>query len=255
MNNFQIPLGNQPIDPALLIIIKAHQRKSRELKPLSKITNAIDGRYLKIDNTRARLNAEPSRRIAATSKKRASDFGSSSETFIHAVRVLMTGYAMVPSKDPLGNTWCSFNAAQQHISTVEARPRASSESNHQMFHRVMGAEMSVRSEWARVPHAETSLSLSQIIATVSQRHTLWPTFQEFRAHGKGRPGGNPIGAPPHVDPKGEGRRKPWTREQRQLFNKKTELEFQGECVLVPQLCSNHRKTMQNNATRYPPPVK
>ena len=67
--NFQIPLGNQPSDPTLLLIIKARQRKSCEFIPLSKVSNAIDGRGLKIDNARVKLSAELTLELGATSKK------------------------------------------------------------------------------------------------------------------------------------------------------------------------------------------
>ena len=153
---------------------------------------------------------------------------------------MLTGYALVSANDPLEDTWCPFNAAQQHISTVETFPRTGSKSNHQLFHRVTGAEVAVRCEWPRVSHAETSLSLSQIAADVSRIRTLCPTLQEFRANGKGLHGGPPGGRLSRVDPKGAGKRKPWTREQRILHNKKATLKFEGECVMEPQHCSNRR---------------
>ena len=183
--NFQIPLENPPSDPTLLLIIKAHQRKSCEFIPLSKVSNAIDGRDLKIDNTRVKLNADLTLDLGTTSKKRPSDFNQSPETFIHAVRVLMTTYALVSAGDPIESTWCTYNASQQHVSTVETFSRASSKANYQFHSRVMESELLVRSEWTRVSHAEPTLSLAQIIANVAQRHTLWPTLQEFRSLGKG----------------------------------------------------------------------
>ena len=248
--NFQIPLENQPSDPALLLVIKAHQRKSCEFIPLSKITNAVDGRDLKIDNTRVKLNAELTLDLGTTSKKRTSDFQNSPETFVHAVRVLMISYALVSVTDPIEDTWCSYNAAQQHISTVETFSRASSKANFSMFSRVMDAEMSVRSEWTRVSQAESSLSLSQIIATVAQRYTLWPALHEFRSLGKGFRSNQNLS---QHEGKGAGKKKPWTREQRNLYNKKMELKFQQECVMEAQLCNNHqRQKCKITFPSYPP---
>ena len=249
--NFQIPLENQPIDPTLLLVIKAHQRRSCEFLPLSKITNAIDGRDLKIDNTRVRLNAELTLDLGATAKKRASDFNHNAETFLHAVRVLMMTYALVSAGDPIETTWCTYNAAYQHISTVETYSRASAKANYQQYSRVMESELLVRQEWTRVSHAEPTLSLAQIIATVSLRHTLWPTLQEFRTLGKG--GGKSTNPPPGI-PKVP--KKPWTRTERLLNQRKWELKQQGECVIELAVCKNHKLGRCNMArpTTTPCPV-
>lgn len=204
--NFQIPLENQPIGPTLLLLIKARQRKSCEFIPLINVTNAIDGRDLEIDNTRVKLNAELTLDIGATSKKRNSDFNHIAETFARAVRALVISYALVSSADPIESAWRNYNAEQQRIATAEAFSRARSKSNYRPHSRAMDAELLVRSDWTRAPHAEPDLTLAQIIATVEQRHTLWPTLQEFRTMGKG---GKPSPGDWKAAGKGNPPNKPW----------------------------------------------
>ena len=96
----------------------------------------------------------------------------------------------------------------------------------------MGGELSVRIKWARASHAEPSLSISRIIATVDRKRTIWTTFREFRGRGEGS-------RPSQVDPKG-GEIKHRTIAQHQLYRRKKESELQGGRVMEPEIRTTRR---------------
>ena len=98
----------------------------------------------------------------------------------------MHGYVLVSAADT-GPPWCSLDAANRHLASVENLSRASAKNYHAMHHKLTEAEMAVRNEWTRMSQAEPRLTLTEIIELVSQRHTLWPVISELKspAIGKG----------------------------------------------------------------------
>ena len=114
--------------------------------------------------------------------KKNNDFSQSPESFCHAVRVLMHGYAIVSMEDPAGDEWRSLGAALQHVSTVESFSRANSKSAGSLHYRIMEAEAAVRSEWTKLGQTQQGISLTAIIDVVAQRHAIWPLLSEFTKH-------------------------------------------------------------------------
>lgn len=115
-------------------------------------------------------------------KRKNSDFHTSPESFAHAVRVLMLGYALVSAADG-ERPWCSLGAALKRISTVENLSRISAKSGHVCHHKIVEAEMNVRCEWTRIAQAETILRLSDVIEIVGQRFAIWPISAELKGVG------------------------------------------------------------------------
>ena len=173
-------LEQQPSEATLNILIKRHARRSTEFVQLSKVTNMIDGRDTFSEPLK--LGKHLSINLDGAMKRKVSDFASSPEAFVHAVRVLMMGYALVSAADA-GLPWVSLDAAQKHIATVENLSRISARGGHTFHQRILDAEMNVRCEWTRVAQAESSLLLSDIIEIVGQRFTIWPTPAELKGSG------------------------------------------------------------------------
>ena len=181
---------NQPSDATLSIILKQHARCTIEFAPLSRATSA-DGRTSIIEPVRL---GKSSPFLVDTSMinmggRKHSEFNKSPENFTHAVRILMYAYALAAATDPIETTWCSLEAARAHISIVEQYSRMSTAAGGAFANRIMEIELAIRSEWVRTHHREPLLSLSDVIAIVSQQTTLWPMAHEFRT---------PIRTPPAV---------------------------------------------------------
>ena len=49
-----------------------------------------------------------------------------------------------------------------------------------LHQKIADAELSVRTEWARVQLKEPGFSLSEIIEVVNKRRTIWPVTGDFR---------------------------------------------------------------------------
>ena len=198
------------------------------------MTNAIDGR-----NT----GTEPIRLSKASPVlidtnllqigKRSSDFNSSPESFVRAVRVLMWGYALVSASDPAGTEWCNLDAATVHIAAVEQHSRRNSTHAHVLRNKILDSEMAIRLEWSRIALSEPQLALTDIIILLSQRHGIWPLASDFRGLGrpmkKGRKGGDGFVS------KGQGKGKtyggdPWQHERQRL-------KRLGINVMMPEMCS------------------
>ena len=175
-----LQLEQQPSEATLTLLIKRHLRRSADFVQLSKVTNMIDGRDC--FNEPLKLGRHLSINLEGAMKRKVSDFNSSPEAFVHAVRVLMFGYALVSAADQ-GPPWCSLDAAQKHISTVENLSRMSARGGHINHQRIVEAEMNVRCEWTRVAQAESILCLSDIIEIVSQRFTMWPVITDLKGSG------------------------------------------------------------------------
>ena len=112
--------------------------------------------------------------------KRNNDFLHPGECLIAAVRTLMYGYVIVSSRDPEGQMWCDLDAGLSHISTVEHFLRLNTKNGIGLRQKIVDAEMAVRMEWTRVQQLNPDMSLSEIISTVTNRHTIWPSIGEFR---------------------------------------------------------------------------
>ena len=50
--SYRLDLANQPSEQTLSILLKLHQRKSAEFAPLSKVSNALDNKDVRIEPTR-----------------------------------------------------------------------------------------------------------------------------------------------------------------------------------------------------------
>ena len=175
-------LENQPSESCLGLLMKMHANRSTEFFPLSRVANFADGRDLKIEPQKIKGTPFLMEATALGLTKKNNEFLQSTESFCHAVRVLMHGYAIVSMADPAGQEWCSLEAALRHVSTVESFSRANSKVAGALHHRVMEAEAAVRSEWAKLGQAQPGISLTAIIDVVSQRHAIWPLLSEFTRH-------------------------------------------------------------------------
>merc|ERR1712105_518575 len=154
-----------------------------EFVQLSKVTNLYDGRDAYSEPLK--LGKHLSITLDGALKRKTSDFNASPEAFVHAVKVLLLGYVLVSAADE-GRPWCSLDAAQKHITTVENLSRISAKAGHPFHHKILEAEMNVRCEWTRIAQAETILCLSDVIEIVSQRLTIWPIATELKGmSGKG----------------------------------------------------------------------
>ena len=67
-----------------------------------------------------------------------------------------------------------------HISRAESLRKLDSRCGHSQIGRIREAEMAERSERARISQQQPSLSLSEIINIVSNRHNLRPSAAELR---------------------------------------------------------------------------
>ena len=138
--------------------------------------NSSDGRDA--FNEPLRLGKHIQIDLGGAAKKRFSDFASSTEAFLHAVRILLIGYALVSAADPV--PWCSLGAAQRYINCVESVSRISAKSNHIFHRKLLDAEMNARSEWTRIAQAEPNLSLVDIIEIIANKHTIWPVAADLK---------------------------------------------------------------------------
>ena len=175
-------LDNQPSEACLALLSKVHATRSAEFFPLSRVSNYLDGRGLKIEPQKIKGTPFLMEASALGLTRKNNDFLQSPEAFCHAVRVLMRGYAIISMEDAAGNEWCSLEAALQHVSTVESFSRANSKVAGTLHYRIMEAEAAVRSEWTKLGQTQLGISLTAIIDVVSQRHAIWPLLSEFTKH-------------------------------------------------------------------------
>ena len=171
-----LQLEHQPIETTLNILIKRHAIKPAEFVPLAKVLNLCDGRDTISEPLKLGKHIQID--IGGATKKRFSDFGSSPEAFLRAVRILLLGYALVSAADPTPR--CSLDAAQRYISCVEAVSRLSAKSHHANHQKILDADMSARIEWTRVAQAEPSLNLGDIIEIAANKHTIWPIAADLK---------------------------------------------------------------------------
>ena len=192
--NVPLSLENQPSEATLTLIAKLHARRSCDFVPLSKITNAADNRDLNLEPTRIR-GAPFSIAQNLTAPRKNTSFLSSSDAFIHAVKILMNTYALVSVVDPdVGNCWCSLAASQLHIGTVENFLRANALAGHNFLQRIADSELNVRTERMRLSQNHPNMNLSEVITTVAQNRSLWPLVSEFKSNRDNRsPYGRPSG--------------------------------------------------------------
>ena len=79
----------------------------------------------------------------------AAEFTMAPGHFLHAVRTLMTTYALVSAADEVKKEWCTLDAALGHLTTAESMPRLNSRSTHALRARILASEMSIRTEWVK----------------------------------------------------------------------------------------------------------
>ena len=179
--NYNLEYDSQPSDNTLSLIVKQRAKRTIEFAPLSRVTSSADGRHSIIESIRLG-KASPflvDASMLNVGGGGSSEFNKTPENFTHAVRILLYNYALFPASDPPANTWCSLDADRAHISTVEHYSRLSTAAGGALGARIMEAEMTIRSEWAKVHRKEPGLSLSDVITIVSQSK-LRPLTYEFR---------------------------------------------------------------------------
>ena len=181
-------LENQPSENTIGALINLHKRRSAEFSPLTRVTNALDNKEFRSEPTRIKgtpLMIDDN----GNAGRKPSDFGATADTFARAVRTLMLGYALVSAADAAGHEWFLLNAAMEHITTAEYNSRLYSNCNYALHNKLMGIEMSIRSEWARVCQHDPRFSLGDAAVPTSQRQ-FWPFASEFKTakgNGKGGP--------------------------------------------------------------------
>ena len=72
-----------------------------------------------------------------------------------------------------------MESALRQVSTVENYTRPNAKAGTSTLPRIMEAESSVRSEWAKLRQSDPGVSLSSIIDIVAQRHAIWPLIGDF----------------------------------------------------------------------------
>ena len=95
-------LENQPSEAALGILTNLHERMSAEFISLGRVTNAMGNKEYRSEPTRIK-GAPLILNDNGHSARRASDFGLTADAFVHAVRTLMFGYALVAAADAIGH--------------------------------------------------------------------------------------------------------------------------------------------------------
>ena len=98
----------------------------------------------------------------------------------------MYGYVMVSCLDT--EPWCDLDAALSRISELGNFVRLNTRDNLLLHRKTLDAELSIRTEWARVQQKEPGFNLSTIIDVVSKRHTIWPVTGDFRIKTQDRKG-------------------------------------------------------------------
>ena len=132
--------------------------------------------------------------------KRNNDFLQSGDALIAAVRTLMYGYVLVSCADEVAKTWCGLDSALSHVSELGNYVRLNTRGNLFLHQKTLDAELAVRVEWARVQQKEPKFTLSEIIETVSKRHTIWPVIGDFRNRYNDKHGGGKGRGPNTVIP-------------------------------------------------------
>ena len=186
---YRLPIELIPGESTFSLLVRAHKAKSCEFIPLSRVSSASDGRselsveHVRIRGTNGDLLFDPTRSLT----RRNNDFASSSDAFLHSLKLLMYGYVLVSCADPDGLAWCSMQAATRHLTAVETFSRLCARAQAGLHPKLLESEMSIRKEWHRIAISEPGLLLSDIIELVSQRHSMWPSMLDIRpANYKGR---------------------------------------------------------------------
>ena len=179
-HGFRVPIETTPSESTLAFVARAHKLKSCEFLPLGRVTSATDTRDVGVDHVRIKeANGDfllgPSRSLT----RRGADFSTSSESFLHAVRILMNSYVLVFGDDDEAVTGCSLQAATRHVTAVETCARACARAKLGVRPKLLECEMEARKEWHRVATADSGLLLGDIVELVSQRHSIWPTGFEL----------------------------------------------------------------------------
>ena len=180
----QLALENQPNDQTLALVVKMHARKAVDFISLAKVGSASDSHSIVTEPLRLKETPffiDPKYLNQGNDpRRRKNDYLSSSDSFVHSVRVLMYAYVLASARDAPGAEWCNLTAAHLHVAAVEHFARLDSRAGHFLHKRLLECEMSIRIEWTRVQQAQPTLSLTDIIHIVSQRHSVWPMEMEFR---------------------------------------------------------------------------
>ena len=95
---YRLDLMNQPSEQTLGILLNAHQRKSDEFAPLSKVSNAMGHRDVRIDPSRIKCTP---RLIGPQGQNGEIEttYNLPPVSFAHSVRVLLLGYVLVSAND------------------------------------------------------------------------------------------------------------------------------------------------------------
>ena len=168
------------------MVLKMHARRACDFVSLAKVSNASDYRNAGCEPVRpkdAPFTIDPKylSNNGADGAKRA-DFTMTPGSFLHAVRTLMTTYALVSAAGEVNREWRTLDAALGHLTTVESMSRLTSRPNHALHARILESEISIRMEWVKMRQTQPDLSLGDIITLVAQRHAVWPLQSEFRPH-------------------------------------------------------------------------
>ena len=178
---FRLQLENRPSDTTGHTLVKLRARREADFASLARVANQAGGRDLRAEpHTGAKLSKDVALVLENATSERQSGYSSTPDAFAHAVRVLVFGYALFFAGGPAGETWCDLDSACARISRVEQLVKLNRKSNHNLHARLMGPEMQMRAERARISQCPPLLSLGEIIEIVAQRHTFWPWVTEFR---------------------------------------------------------------------------
>ena len=179
--NFHLDIFHQPSEASLGLLIKLHQRLPSDFLPLSRVANLAEGRDLRADtSSKTKLRKELTLVLEnKNTSNKSSDYWVSSEAFVHSVRILLLGYSLVSAKDSDASLWCDLQSAIPHIAKVGKFSKLDSKTGYTFQLKIREAEMATRSEWEMVSRQSPHLSLSEVIAVIANRHSLWPNDTEF----------------------------------------------------------------------------
>ena len=188
-NRYQFfpPLDEQASDETLGILISLHKRRALDVVPLAKVTVIGDG--VEPWSEPKRLKGTPFFYDTREFEKKKGEFWASPQHFVHSVRVLMVGYALVSAADP-GVPWVDYHTAMSHVATVERNVRLDCRTGGVMFNRLTEIEVSVRREWFNASQM-ASVTLTEVIVLIAQR-PLWPLKSDFPALNQGAAATVPI---------------------------------------------------------------
>ena len=143
---------------------------------MSEVINLVGGSDFHSEPVRLSKNLTID--LTGPARRTTSDFNSSAESFMRAIRVLMNGYALVSANDSI--TGRSLEAAQKHATVVENISRTGSQFGRAAHNRILEAAMQAMREWARISQGDTRYSISGVIEIASGRHSIWPIAADLR---------------------------------------------------------------------------